>query len=371
MPKACERQRWDTPGQRWRASPLLKYWATGSFVIAASALSLQAQSLNDFDDWVLGCDNLRQCVAIGMEPEGNASGVYLRVLRSGEGAAAPEVKVTVYWRGRWPNRLRLGFDDPALPALAELAASPTKGLDAIEARLPPEAVRSFLDALGKAKTLSVSTVQGSEASQPVVISLSGATAALTAMDEQQKRIGTTTALISPGREPAAGVPPPPALPMVRASKPTKRAPPASMPKPVAAAVERADCDEPPETRPIRAWLDERTLLWGVLCTKGVYRQTYAFFVHRSGAPTARPMKFQMPGLLQSDEQDNLLTGPTFDRRRMILDFHDLGRSMGDCGTAGQFVWDGHTFQPVELRSMPLCRGVLLDAWAVTWRAGVR
>ena len=35
-----------------------------------------------------------------------------------------------------------------------------------------------------------------------------------------------------------------------------------MPKPIAAAVERADCDEPPETRPIRAWLNERTLVLG-------------------------------------------------------------------------------------------------------------
>jgi len=238
-------------------------------------------------------------------------------------------------------------------------------------RLPSEGVRLFVNALGKAKTLSVSVVQGSDASQPAVISLSGATAALIAMDKQQKRSGTTTALISPDHEPAARVPALPALPMVRAGRPTKRALPTTMPKPIAAAVERADCDEPPETRPIRAWLNERTLFWGVLCTKGAYRETYAFFIHRSGAPTARPMKFQMPGLPPSNEDDNLLTGPTFDQRRMTLDFHDIGRSVGDCGTVGRFVWDGGTFQPVELRSMPHCRGVSPDAWPVTWRAGVR
>ena len=73
---------------------LLKYVATGGLVVAASSFSAQTQSLNVFDDWVLGCDNLRQCVAIGMEPEGNANGVYLRVLRSGKGAAEPEIKIT-------------------------------------------------------------------------------------------------------------------------------------------------------------------------------------------------------------------------------------------------------------------------------------
>ena len=45
--------------------------------------------------------------------------------------------------------------------------------------------------------------------RPAVILLSGATAALIAMDKQQKRSGTTTALISPDREPAARVPAPP------------------------------------------------------------------------------------------------------------------------------------------------------------------
>ena len=80
--------------------PAAQILATGGFVMAASSFSAQTQSLNVFDDWVLGCDNLRQCVAIGMEPEGNANGVYLRVLRSGKGAAEPEIKITTYSRGR-------------------------------------------------------------------------------------------------------------------------------------------------------------------------------------------------------------------------------------------------------------------------------
>ena len=146
---------------------------------------------------------------------------------------------------------------------------------------------------------------------------------------------------------------------------------ATTPKPVAAVVRKADCDEPPETRPIRAWLDERTLLWGVLCTRGAYRDTYAFFIHRAGARTAEPMKFQMPGLPRSEDGDNYLTNPSFDYKTMTLSFHDLGRSMGDCGTAGRFVWDGTTFQPVELSAMPDCRGVSSDDWPIVWRAQIR
>jgi len=202
-------------------------------------------------------------------------------------------------------------------------------------------------------------------------SLTGAAAALAAMDEQQKRVGTATALISVGPEPATRVPPTPALPMVRVAKRTNPQPPAAMPKAVAAVVGKADCDEPPERRPIRAWLDGRTLLWGVLCTKGAYRDTYAFFIHRAGARTAEPMNFRMPGLPRTEDADNHLTSPSFDHRTMTLAFHDLGRSMGDCGRAGRFVWDGATFQPVELSAMPDCRGVSSDDWPVIWRAGIR
>jgi hypothetical protein len=355
-------------------------------LVAASSFPARAQSFKVFDDWMLGCDNRRQCVAVGLEePKEDVNGLYLRVLRSGEGNAEPAVKITAYAPERapalgtayapelGPARVRLAFDDPALPVPPELAASQAQGRESIEVALPRETVRSFVATLRLAKTLFVSIVHGTQPARPLVISLSGATAALTAMDEQQMRVGTTTALISLGTEPAMRVPPPPVLPVIRAAKRNKAKPPATMPKPVAAAVEKADCDEPPEIRPIRAWLDQRTLLWGVLCTRGAYRDTYAFFVHRLGARTADPMNFQLPGFsdLRSEDGDNQLTNPSFDQKTMMLTFHDRGRSMGDCGMAGQFVWDGTTFQPIELRGMPDCRGVWYEDWPVTWRAAVR
>jgi hypothetical protein len=124
---------------------LLRKWLTHTSLVAAvlapvaaCPVSVRGQSLTSFDDWMLGCDNRRECVAIGLEPEGNAKGTYLRVLRSGEGHAEPTVKITVYEPGRWPWRLRLAFDDPALPVPPELAASRTEDRGSIEARLPPE-----------------------------------------------------------------------------------------------------------------------------------------------------------------------------------------------------------------------------------------
>src|SRR5262245_58722930 len=100
---------------------------------AAFAFPARAQSFTTFDDWMLGCDNRRHCVALGLEPGENVNGVYVRVLRSGEGAPSP--------RSRSPpsghaGPLRLAFDDPALPALPGLAASQPQRGESVEVTLP-------------------------------------------------------------------------------------------------------------------------------------------------------------------------------------------------------------------------------------------
>jgi hypothetical protein len=51
-----------------------------------------------------------------------------------------------------------------------------------------------------------------------------------------------------------------------------------------------------------------------------------------------------------------------------MTFGDIGRSLGDCGAAGRFLWDGTRFQPLDFKIMPDCRGVSSDDWLVTWRA---
>src|SRR5262245_66406366 len=83
---------------------------------AAFAFPARAQSFTTFDDWMLGCDNRRHCVALGLEPGENVNGVYVRVLRSGEGAPSPRSRSPLLaMRGRCGSpltipRFRLSLD---------------------------------------------------------------------------------------------------------------------------------------------------------------------------------------------------------------------------------------------------------------------
>src|SRR4051794_4930051 len=97
------------------------FWLTGAGLGLALATQAEAQSLKDFQDWIVGCDNLRDCTANGFEKPSESAGTYLRVTRTGHADASPQVEVAVYAEKRTDDaRLKLAFDDPALPALADL-----------------------------------------------------------------------------------------------------------------------------------------------------------------------------------------------------------------------------------------------------------
>jgi Protein of unknown function (DUF1176) len=191
------------------------------------------------------------------------------------------------------------------------------------------------------------------------------------MDEQQKRVGSVTALVAQGDKPASSLPAPQAAPVIHAAKPPSTKPPETMPEAVRQAAAKADCDEPATADPIKGKLDERTTLWGVLCSRGAYKYTYAFYLHRTGARTAAPVVFETPALHGAAETDNQLTNPDFDDRAMTLSFFGKGRGLGDCGSLGRFVWDGRSFQLAAFSAMGSCRGVPLTDWPRAWRADVR
>ncbi len=67
----------------------------------------------DEQDWEIGCDNLRACVALGMNPVEGQAGDYLRVTRDGDPNAAPVIELVIpRWRGQPARR-------PAGPDLGE------------------------------------------------------------------------------------------------------------------------------------------------------------------------------------------------------------------------------------------------------------
>src|ERR1051325_8866855 len=195
------------------AAPLI--WATLSATPAAA-------EIKQFRDWIAACDNLRSCSAFGFDAELSGSS-YIRLERDGTADAA--LRITIVVEVRKDVKFRLAFDDAALAGLpSEPVAGETAGDDGFKrlTTAEPQAVTAVLASLRKAMTLVVTRIDpaGAPPSDPVKseISLSGLAAALLWIDDQQKRVGTVTALIGHGDKPVSAVPAVPALPVVAAAK---------------------------------------------------------------------------------------------------------------------------------------------------------
>src|SRR5687768_16542726 len=83
--------------------------------LAAPAVAQEAETkgLKTFRDWLVACDNLRNCNAFALAGEWH--GTYLKITRSGARQATPTVTVIVdVPKGK---TFTLAFDDPALEGL--------------------------------------------------------------------------------------------------------------------------------------------------------------------------------------------------------------------------------------------------------------
>ena len=190
--------------------------------VSVLVLGMPARAeLKNFRDFVAACDNTRDCVAFGLGAD--VVGAYLKIERGGAPDAAPQISFVVDLPSA--SSFTLAFDDPALNAALPRGPHAGPAKDENNARVTvgePAAVVTLLDALRKAKTLRVTRKDppGGTASDPAEseLSMAGAVAAMLWIDEQQRRLGTTTALIRRGDKPSASVPQPPVLPVVVAAK---------------------------------------------------------------------------------------------------------------------------------------------------------
>ncbi len=138
------------------------------------ATTLAASPLATFKDWVVGCDNLRRCTAIGQVPAGRED-AYLVVQRSPGAAANVVVRVRGDERAPAPS-LSITIDQR--PFIAQRSATKEWNLATIE--LTRAEVDTLLGRLRRSESLEVS---GADERR---ISLRGAVAAMSYMDEIQK-----------------------------------------------------------------------------------------------------------------------------------------------------------------------------------------
>jgi hypothetical protein len=276
------------------------------------------------------------------------------------------------------SKFKVSFDDPALGGLpAEAAAGETNNDDDLRRLVisDPKAVETLVASLRKAKKLIITRVDapGATASDPVTteISLSGGAAAMLWIDDQQKRVGTVTALVSRGDKPATVVPMPPAPPVVTAAKiPTEpkpnKAPAAAIAKARAVCQDKKITESEDATR-----LGTDVVMYWFPCKdlSGAYNFAYALIIVERGKPV-REVAFKQPRDLASKHDNDVETNmnPGFDESTQTLSLFNKGRGIADCGQSSDWVWDGHAFQLIGSKSMPTCKGVAPSDWAVLYRA---
>ena len=324
--------------------------------IAALALSLIAVlpfAATAFDgfhfshkDWEVACDNTGTCRAAGYQREADIDRPVSVLLTRKAGEDAPVMaELSIHLEIETPAFAELYSGTQRLmtirlhgSGMAEFSQSQARQLlAAIQGRLP---IRLHAD--GETWTLS------SE----------GANAVLLKMDEFQRRVGSASALIRPGK--------------VRG----KPLPPQSTPVIQAAAT---------LTTPVRTLTPEDThyyRLYGLLkqAANGQCYQAFAddeikldFKIHRLSDTRALAVSPCWMGaynhgdlyvLMDSDLQQvlDVVDGDLTGYANGVLSSTHKDRGMGDCWSTKEYVWDGQKFVLSLEQTTGLCRGFPGGAW---------
>ncbi len=347
----------------------LKGSALGAALALLPTLALAAApEPKTFRDWMAGCDNVKTCAALSLPADAFATVAYLRIERAAGPDSAPRLALRLRGESKKPpTTAQLKLDgSPFPPGGKSLPLGSDGDGEVATLTFSAEDTAVLIEAARKATKLIV-TAPGVTGS----ISLAGSVAAMLWIDEQQGRIGTTTALVRKGAN--ATVPPAPALPVVTAVP----APPMLDKKAAApqAALMRAElkkrapdaCEDASDlAESDSAWaLGNKRMLVALSCSRGAYNLSSSFFIMPENEPgKAAPMRF--PNGEGND--GNELTNASFDPRTGHLAFFSKGRGIGDCGVSGGYAWTGERFEQTELAMMGECRGIVPDDWITLYRS---
>lgn len=346
----------------------------GSGMAVGQTAPVPAQ--RSFQDWIVGCDNTRACVAVGMTTEDGTQPGFVQIARAGESAAAPAVHFVLFDDSMAAGHpMTIAIDGASISGVGDhRPVTVVADFDGfVETALAPGEVGPFIDAVRRGNLLRLTNPAGETAA----VSLRGAMAALLFMDEVQGRVGTVTALARPGDRPASTIAAPPAVPVVH-----PRGGPAD-----------TEADQDLATRLRARWAKEKSeecegrddsefdmddvspldvgrFLVAISCSSGAYNYEIIFsIVPGSDVGHARPARFPWPkvdGATGDEPTDRLINGG-FDSASGRVGFFSKGRGLGDCGSSGEFAWTGEGFELVSWRVMPECRGVPEAYWPVLWR----
>ena len=316
--------------------------------LAAAVATPQLGALHTFKDWIVGCDNVRQCQATALAPDGiDGDWLMLTIVRDGAPGAVASIEMPLPDKTTPGSRLELVIDGKVAAAF--------NATDKDTATL--SLTRDLLAALADGQRIALRKSGGTAA---IGTSLSGLSAALRYIDDQQKRVGTTGALRATGPKPDSNVPTPPLAPVIATPAPSSK-PPRSISVAEATRLigdDNAKCEYASRdaVKPEAHRLDatHSLVLIDHPCGNGAYNLfTSVYVLDETGPP--RAAKFDVsPGMGGDDDTD--LTNGGWDAKTRTLSSYEKGRGLGDCGNTETYAWDGTRFRLTEATAMGECRG---------------
>ncbi|MBD9396596.1 DUF1176 domain-containing protein [Pseudomonas sp. PDM11] len=342
-----------------RSLALLVALAAGS-----AGAAEQVPLYSNLKDWLVACDNTRQCTALSNATEEDVQTLptwSLSVNREAGPEGALHVGLFSYNKASGqplldgkPLQVKLHpgkLTEGSVPEVYSIEGSDAQALIA---------------ELRNGQRLVLPTEAGE-----AVTSLSGMSAALLLMDSVQGRLGTTTALLRKGSNPASSVPPAPAAPPAptwQAPKPLSEAASKRILEAVREAT-RSDWEKDmveaglPEGQAF-ALSDHETLV--ILKTEcGAYNCAYNLYQ----APLDQPQQARRASIPEIPVFEELPPSGSveFDPASGELSSFTLAMGMGGCGFTQRWRYDGKGFTPVHATMLGTCLGLDSTYWPVLWR----
>ncbi len=308
-------------------------------------------------DWVVGCDNTRQCTAVAADENADMP-LGIQIVR----AAGIDGQLQV-----------LIFSQSSLAAPLQLDGKPlVLASDAQESgvvfwRASGEQAMALLKALRNGARLTSQSNDGELGS-----SLNGLSASLLLIDSVQGRVGHRSAFVRTGDAPDSAVPPAPALPKLAPfvrPEPMGEAEARRISEVVMTATADDWRDPGADWRPDGAQayaLSRETALVSFRFGCGAYNCEYALYT-TSRAHPEQAKALQLETIAVQEQWGDFGGSVGYDPDTGVLSSFVLGRGIGDCGAAQSWRFDGQRMQLRSLARLGSCTGTWSEQWPVLWR----
>ncbi|WP_027908779.1 DUF1176 domain-containing protein [Pseudomonas sp. URMO17WK12:I4] len=324
----------------------------------------QVPLYSNLKDWLVACDNTRQCTALSNATEEDVQKLptwSLSVSREAGPEGALHVGLFSYNKASGQPLL------DGKPLKVKLQPGKlTEGSVPEVYSVEDSDAQTLIAELRNGQSLVLPTEAGE-----AVTSLSGMSAALLLMDSVQDRLGTTTALLRKGNNPASGVPPAPAAPPAptwQAPKPLSEADSKRVLDAVREAT-RSDWEKDmveaglPEGQAFA--LSDREALVILKTECGAYNCAYNLYQ----APLDQPLQARQASIPEIPAFEDLPPSGSveFDPASGELSSFTLAMGMGGCGFTQRWRYDGKGFVPIHATMLGTCLGLDSTYWPVLWR----